>query len=80
MTLTGLFGAMRLRPIVLLPRRPNSECQVGRTLGYLEGSSLPLRSFNSDIQARHNGWARCGRRLENREGIPVCVARPFVTD
>lgn len=34
MTLTGLFGAMRLRPIALLPRRPNSECQVGRTLGY----------------------------------------------
>jgi len=44
----ALFGALRLRPIVLLPRRPESKGQVERTIGYLEGSFLPLRSFSFD--------------------------------
>ncbi len=56
----ALFGALRLRPIVLLPRRPDSEGQVERTIGYLEGSFLPLRKFDSidDLQAQHDLWAR----------------------
>ena len=40
--------ALRIRPIILLPRRPDSEGQVERTIGYLEGSFLPLRSFSFD--------------------------------
>ena len=55
----ALFGALRLRPIVLLPRRPDSEGQVERTIGYLETSFLPLRKFDSisDLQAQHDLWA-----------------------
>ena len=47
------FGALRIRPIVLLPRRPESKRQVERTSGYLERSFLPLRRFEeiSDLQA-----------------------------
>lgn len=39
----ALLGALRIRPIVLLPRRPESKGQVERTIGYLERSFLPLR-------------------------------------
>ena len=43
----ALLGALRIRPIVLLPRRLESKGQVERTIGYLEGSFLPLRRFGS---------------------------------
>jgi transposase len=55
----GLFGALRLRPIILKPRRPESKGQGERTIGYLETSFLPLRSFDSieDLQTQHDQWA-----------------------
>ena len=56
----ALLGALRIRPIVLLPRRPESKGQVERTIGYLERSFLPLRSFEAiaDVQAQHDRWAQ----------------------
>ena len=45
--MAALLGALRVRPIVLLPRRLESKGQVERTIGYLEGSFLPLRRFDS---------------------------------
>jgi transposase len=56
----ALFGALRTRAIVLPPRRPESKGQVERTVGYLEGSFLPLRPFTdlADLQAQHDTWAR----------------------
>jgi transposase len=36
---TALFGAFRVRPVILRPRRPESKGQVERTVGYLETSS-----------------------------------------
>jgi transposase len=55
----GMFGAFRLRPIILGPRKPESKGQVERTIGYLETSFLPLRSFASieDLQNQHDQWA-----------------------
>jgi transposase len=55
----GLFGALRVRPIILGPRKPESKGQVERTIGYLETSFLPLRSFASieDLQSQHDQWA-----------------------
>lgn len=55
----GLFGALRVRPIILGPRKPESKGQVERTVGYLETSFLPLRSFESieDLQSQHDQWA-----------------------
>ena len=44
----ALFGALRLRPIILLPRRPESKGQVERTIGSLERSFLPLRRFETN--------------------------------
>jgi transposase len=56
----GLFGALRLRSIILGPRKPESKGQVERTVGYLETSFLPLRSFDDieDLQAQHDQWAQ----------------------
>jgi transposase len=56
---TALLGALRSRPIVLRPRRPTSKGAVERTIGYLETSFLPLRTFASleDLQAQHDAWA-----------------------
>jgi transposase len=56
----ALFGALRTRPIVLPPRRPESKGQVERTIDYLENSFLPLRTFTdlADLQAQHDTWAR----------------------
>lgn len=50
--MAALFGALRMRPIILLPRRPESKGEVERTIGDLEGSLLPLRRFDSiaDVQ------------------------------
>jgi hypothetical protein len=72
----GLFGAFRLRPIILKPRRPESKGQGERTIGYLETSFLPLRSFGSieDLQSQHDDWSlqvafrRHHRRVGHRVG------------
>jgi transposase len=72
----GLFGALRLRPIILKPRKPESKGQGERTIGYLETSFLPLRSFAgiADLQAQHDEWAtdvafrRHHRRVGHRVG------------
>jgi len=55
----ALLGALHARPVVLAPRRPTSKGAVERTIGYLETSFLPLRSFTSltDLQAQHDAWA-----------------------
>lgn len=74
----ALFGALRLRPIVLLPRRPESKGQVERTIGYLERSFLPLRRFDSitDLQDQHDIWARevAFERHHRRVGAKVANA------
>ncbi|MDE0169090.1 MAG: hypothetical protein OXS29_06185 [bacterium] len=74
----ALLGALRIRPIVLLPRRPDSEGQVERTIGYLERSFLPLRSFNAiaDVQAQHDRWAQevAFERHHRRVGAKVAAA------
>jgi transposase len=55
----ALLGALRLKAVVLKPARPTSKGQVERTIGYLETSFLPLRTFASlaDLQAQHDAWA-----------------------
>lgn len=55
----SLLGQLRIRPIVLPPRKPTSKGAVERTNGYLETSFLPLRSFSSltDLQDQHDEWA-----------------------
>lgn len=55
----ALFGALRLSPVVLRPRRPTSKGHVERTIEYLETSFLPLRSFEdlADLQRQHDSWA-----------------------
>ena len=56
---SGLLGGLRSRAIVLRPRRPTSKGAVERTIGYLETSFLPLRTFSSlaDLQLQHDAWA-----------------------
>ncbi len=74
----ALLGALRIRPIVLLPRRPESKGQVERTIGYLERSFLPLRSFEAigDVQAQHDRWAQevAFERHHRRVGAKVAHA------
>lgn len=55
----GLLGVLHTKAIVLRPRRPTSKGHAERTIGYLETSFLPLRSFTSltDLQAQHDAWA-----------------------
>jgi transposase len=55
----ALFGALRCKPVVLRPRRPQSKGHVERTIDYLETSFLPLRAFTSlaDLQSQHDAWA-----------------------
>ena len=55
----ALFGALRLRPIVLRPRFPEGKGQDERMIGYLQTSFVPLRRFDSlsDLQAQHDSWA-----------------------
>ena len=57
--MSGLLGALRCRPVVLRPRRPQSKGHVERTIDYLETSFLPLRTFGSlaDLQSQHDAWA-----------------------
>ncbi len=54
-----MFGAFRMGPVILGPRKPQPKGQVERTIGYLETSFLPLRKFESlaDLQAQHDDWA-----------------------
>lgn len=71
----GLLGALRTKAIVLRPGRPTSKGHVERTIGYLETSFGPLRTFASlaDLQAQHDAWATevaVGRRLR-RTGTTV---------
>jgi transposase len=71
----GLLGALHTRPIVLAPRRPTSKGHVERTIGYLETSFLPLRTFDSlgDLQAQHDAWVAdvAGRRHLRRTGTTM---------
>ena len=55
----ALFGQLLLRPIVLRPRFPEGKGQDERTVGYLQTSFLPLRSFSclADLQDQHDEWA-----------------------
>ena len=71
----ALFGAFRIRPVILGARKPESKGQVERTISYLEGSFLPLRSFESigDLQAQHDRWSWevAYRRHHRRVGARV---------
>lgn len=74
----ALFGHLRARAIILPPRRPTSKGQVERSVGYLETSFLPLRSFAdlADLQAQHDTWARevAYPRFHRRVGARVADA------
>ena len=74
----ALFGALRIRAIILRPRRPQSKGQGERTIGYLESSFLPLRSFSGldDLQHQHDRWAHqvAYRRHHRRVGARVADA------
>jgi len=82
----GLFGALRLRPIILGPRKPESKGQGERTIGYLETSFLPLRSFAGieDLQTQHDQWAfevafrRHHRRVGHKVGDAWRVEQGFL--
>lgn len=54
-----LLGAVRTRAIVARPGSPQVKGHAERTIGYLETSFLPLRSFVSlaDLQLQHDAWA-----------------------
>jgi transposase len=56
---SGLLGSLHTRAVVLRPRRPTSKGHVERTIGYLETSFGPLRTFTSlaDLQGQHDAWA-----------------------
>jgi len=83
---TALFGVFRIRAIILKPRRPESKGQVERTVGYLERSFLPLRSFRDlgDLQAQHDQWAhdvafpRHHRRVGAKVGDAWAIERGFL--
>lgn len=67
----GLLGALRTRPIVARPGAPETKGGVERTIGYLETSFLPLRTFGSlaDLQDQHDAWTAevaVGRHLRRR--------------
>ena len=61
--------------MILAPRSPQPKGQVARTIGYLETSFLPLRSFVdlADLQAQHDNWAvtKAYRRHHRRVGAKV---------
>lgn len=74
----ALFGALRIRPVILGARKPQSKGQVERTIRYLETSFLPLRHFENidDLQAQHDQWATevAFRRHHRRVGAKVADA------
>jgi transposase len=71
----AVFGAFRMGPVILPPRSPEHKGQVERTIGYLETSFLPLRTFEglADLQAQHDDWAvtKAYRRHHRRVGAKV---------
>ena len=71
----AVFGAFRMGPVILAPRSPEHKGQVERTIGYLETSFLPLRTFEglADLQAQHDDWAatKAYRRHHRRVGAKV---------
>jgi transposase len=74
----ALFGAVRTKGVILPPRSPERKGQVERTIGYLETSFLPLRSFEDlgDLQSQHDLWARevAYERHHRRVGAKVADA------
>jgi transposase len=82
----ALFGAFRIRPVILGARKPESKGQVERTISYLEGSFLPLRTFESiiDLQSQHDWWVwevayrRHHRRVGARVGDAWQVEKRFL--
>lgn len=56
---SGLLGAFRTRAIVARPGQPEAKGSAERTIGYLETSFGPLRTFSSlaDLQGQHDTWA-----------------------
>jgi transposase len=82
----ALFGALKAKPVILAPRRPTSKGQVERTVGYLETSFLPLRSFAGlgDLQGQHDAWAheiaypRFHRRLGARVADAFRVEKAYL--
>ncbi len=71
----ALLGQLRTKAVPLPPRTPTSKGQVEHTIGYLETSFLPLRTFTSlsDLQAQHDAWVdevAAGRTLR-RTGARV---------
>jgi transposase len=71
----GLLGALRTRAIVARPGQPETKGGAERTIGYLQTSFLPLRTFGSlaDLQGQHDAWTAevaVGRRLR-RTGTTV---------
>jgi transposase len=82
----AVFGHLGMKPVVLKPRRPEAKGQVERTIEYLEGSFLPLRSFSGleDLQAQHDGWARTvaferhPRRVGAKVSQALAVERTFL--
>ncbi len=79
-------GQLHTKAVPLPPRTPTSKGQVERTIGYLETSFLPLRTFTSlsDLQAQHDAWAaevafaRTLRRTGARVGDRFAVERGFL--
>jgi len=71
----AVFGAFRMGPVILAPRSPEHKGQVERTIGYLETSFLPLRTFEglADLQTQHDDWAatKAYRRHHRRVGAKV---------
>jgi transposase len=71
----SLFGQLLVRPVALRPRFPEGKGQDERTVGYLETSFLPLRSFSclGDLQRQHDDWARtvAYERWHRRVGAKV---------
>lgn len=82
----ALFGALRLRPVVLRPRFPEGKGQDERMIAYLQSSFVPLRRFSSldDLQSQHDTWARTvaferrPRRLAGTVGEAWRVERTFL--
>ena len=76
--LAVLFGELRMRAVILRPRHPQGKGQGERTIGYLETSFLPLRTFASveDLQAQHDRWAGevAFQRHHRRVGAKVADA------
>jgi len=76
--LAGLLGALSMGHIVLPANSPQAKGGVERTIGYLETSFLPLRSFANlaDLQAQSDDWTQdsAWRRYHRRVGARVIDA------